>query len=111
MTTIVLVACDDVSLVNRLDWLLTEAGFRVEIVASVAAVRAALASHRSCALVIVDIRIADGASVVNLATSVPLIVLGNAPAVVRECVEQGGGAVIDGPIGPALRGRLVGVLH
>ncbi|HEX4517140.1 MAG TPA: hypothetical protein VGH87_00860 [Polyangiaceae bacterium] len=108
----ILVASDDVVLVNRLDWLLHEAGFDVTMVSTVAAARTALAKWASTfSLVIADVRLPDHANLVDLVGDVPIVVLGDPPLAVRERIAKCGGAVIDEPYELTFHGRLVGALH
>jgi DNA-binding response OmpR family regulator len=103
----ILVASDDVALVNRLDWLLTEARFAVVIVASLEAACLAMTARSSFALVIVDIRLPDGADIDRVLGGTPVVVIGATPAPeVRAFIETHGGVIIDEPIVPSLRARL-----
>ena len=107
----ILVASDDVVLVNRLDWLLTEAGFDVKFVSTVAAARSALVPSALFSLVIADIRVPDGGDVAELVGDIPIVVLGSPPPPLRERVTESGGAVVDEPDMLTFHGRLVGALH
>jgi DNA-binding NtrC family response regulator len=103
----ILVASEDIALVNRLDWLLTEAGYAVVIAASMTAARAALSSNVTFSLLLVDIRLPDGAQLDLVMGGVPVIVVGGcASPQVRTFVEAHGGMVIDEPIEAALRSKL-----
>jgi DNA-binding response OmpR family regulator len=98
--TKLLLASDDIAVANRLDCVLSKAGYDVDVVTSVHAARARIGGEGSYALIIVDFRLADGCDVDLVLDSAPVIIVGvtTMSHALRSVIEHRGGTIVEGPI-------------